>query len=98
MSDAYTGTCPVCHGMVGKQSDGTLFPHQCYADGAGPGPDQSHEMADCGATGLDAEGHLTFTESDEIYPGLCHCARNEAHYADAPVSTGTGTGKETEQR
>lgn len=31
--------------------------------------------------GLDTEGHLTYREDGSPYPGLCHCARNEAHYA-----------------
>ena len=34
------------------------------------------------SAGPDEEGHLTFTEGGGIYPGLCHCARNEAHYAE----------------
>ena len=31
---------------------------------------------------LDDEGHLTFSEDGGIYPGLCRCARNEAHYTE----------------
>ena len=31
---------------------------------------------------LDDEGHLTYADGGSTLPGLCHCARNEAHYAD----------------
>jgi hypothetical protein len=40
-------TCPVCGNSVGMRTDGTLFPHQRYADGAGYGPKQSHAQVDC---------------------------------------------------
>ena len=43
----YTRTCPVCQGLVGVQEDGTLFPHKRYADGAGYGPDQPHDLVPC---------------------------------------------------
>lgn len=39
--------CPVCGGVVARRPDGSLFPHQRYADGAGYGPDQSHDMIYC---------------------------------------------------
>ena len=39
--------CPVCHGYVGIQEDGTLFPHERYADGAGYGPQQPHTLVPC---------------------------------------------------
>lgn len=32
--------------------------------------------------GRDDEGHLTFRSDGGTLPGLCHCALNEAHYAD----------------
>ena len=41
MTATTTNTCPVCRGYVGRQKDGTLFPHKRYIDGggcaAGPG-------------------------------------------------------------
>jgi hypothetical protein len=42
-----TAACPVCHGMVGKQEDGSLFPHKRYADGAGPAASQPHTLVYC---------------------------------------------------
>jgi len=39
--------CPTCHGAVGVRDDGALFDHQRYADGAGFGPDQPHDMIRC---------------------------------------------------
>jgi hypothetical protein len=45
--DKYVGTCPVCHGAVGKREDGSLFSHTRYANGAGYAPQQSHELVVC---------------------------------------------------
>jgi hypothetical protein len=39
--------CPVCGGITCRRDDGTLVPHERYADGAGYGPTQSHELVDC---------------------------------------------------
>jgi hypothetical protein len=44
MSDA---VCPRCDTPVGLRTDGTLYPHDRYADGAGPGPDVPHDMVPC---------------------------------------------------
>lgn len=53
--------CPVCHGWVAVREDGTLFEHKRYADGAGYGPDQPHDLVRCEAGGwpVQAEGEHT---------------------------------------
>ena len=43
----YTGTCPVCRGLVGKHPNGTLIWHKRYADGAGPAVNQPHTLVPC---------------------------------------------------
>ena len=44
-------TCPECNGYVEVRADGTLFDHQRYADGAGFGPGQSHDLMRCEGSG-----------------------------------------------
>jgi hypothetical protein len=44
-------TCPACGNYAGRREDGTLFPHQRYADGAGYGPNQSHDQVTCEGSG-----------------------------------------------
>jgi hypothetical protein len=44
-------TCPKCKDPVTVQADGTLHPHYRYADGAGYGPGQSHELIECEGSG-----------------------------------------------
>jgi len=39
--------CPTCRGAVGVRDDEHLFEHHRYADGAGSGPNQSHDMIRC---------------------------------------------------
>lgn len=39
--------CPTCHGAVAVMDDGALFDHQRYADGAGPYPNQPHNLIQC---------------------------------------------------
>lgn len=48
MSETKHGaTCPTCGGWTGRRQNGVLFPHQRYADGAGFGPGQPHELVQC---------------------------------------------------
>ena len=47
MTETITNTCPVCRGYVGRQKDGTLFPHKRYIDGGGCRPDQDHTQVPC---------------------------------------------------
>ena len=46
----YGRLCPVCRGYAGAFDDGTLLPHQRYADGAGVEPGLSHDMIECEGT------------------------------------------------
>lgn len=39
--------CPECGTSISVREDGTLYPHQRYAEGSGPGPDQDHTMVPC---------------------------------------------------
>ncbi len=40
-------TCPKCKGWVAARETGALFPHKRYADGAGFGRNQPHDLIEC---------------------------------------------------
>ena len=38
---------------------------------------------------MDKKGHLAVADNSVAYPGLCHCDRGEAHYADEDAEHST---------
>lgn len=44
--------CPECGTSISVREDGTLYPHNRYVRGGGPGPDQDHTMVPCEGGGV----------------------------------------------